>query len=951
METDQGKMGLTCISMAMSDFYSNIIYNSHSKYHKTRISLHVRDSKGTVLAASAAALDLLKNVGVEAIIGPPTSMQADFLINLGEIAQVPILSFSATSTFLSSLRSDYFFRATFNDSTQVDAIASLIHSFGWREVVPIYVDNEFGAAILPFLANALQNVDVRISHRTSIHPLASDDEILIELYKLMTMQTRVFIVHMDHKLGFRLFNKAKQIGMMNEGYAWITTNGITNSLSIIDPSNLVGMDSMHGVLGIKPHVPRTRRLKDFVSRWKNEARKSNLDDTNLNIFRLWAYDAATALAIVVEKAYQINSVAGKTRGLNITTNLNSSGTNDLETIGVSQMGKYISQELSRTRFRGIGGDFHIINGELQSSAFQIVNFIDDLRERGIGFWTPTNGISRQLENNSRVNSNTKLLKPVIWPGEGRSKPRGWDIPLKGKRLRVGVPVNEGDGDLVKVIREENTNVTKVTGYCIDVFDAVMARMPYYVPYDYIPFENPSGKAIGNYNDLVYQVFLGNYDVVVGDVTILANRSLYVDFTLPYMESRVMMIMPYMDKKTKNPLAFLKPLTWDLWVTSGCFFIFVGFVIWILEHRSNGDFGGSQLRQVSTSFWFSFSIMFLTHREQVVSNLARLVVIIWCFVVLILTQSYTASLTSWMTVQQLEPSITDVQDLINRGQSVGYPKGSFVLTYLTHMGFKDSQLKMYKSTEELDAIFSNKSILAAFDESPYLKQFVLKYCSKYIMDMRPISMTGGFGFGFPKGSPLVPDVSREILNVIENDQKIEKLEKALFKDCQHQDSKVDSNRLSLGNFWALFLIVGVASSFAVIIFLAMLIYEHRHFLMQYDLKSWLKRMKYKGKKTHKDNMDLHQIENDHHDDIGEVLAPVGNVTFTPSPGAPFIPSRSSISEDMDFVDTSGRERETYSTFVPGPSSFGHEIQLQEIIEVQNQDRQGLADIQELTLRIH
>ncbi|KAK0570683.1 hypothetical protein LWI29_005006 [Acer saccharum] len=71
-------------------------------------------------------------------------------------------------------------------------------------------------------------------------------------------------------------------------------------------------------------------------------------------------------------------------------------------------------------------------------------------------------------------------------------------------------------------------------------------------------------------------------------------------------------------------------------------------------------------------------MVFSQRERVISNLGRFVVIVWYFVVLILTQSYTASLTSHLTVQQLKPTITGVHELINRGENVGYQKGSLFL---------------------------------------------------------------------------------------------------------------------------------------------------------------------------------------------------------------------------------------------------------------------------------
>ena len=151
-------------------------------------------------------------------------MQADFVIGLGDKAHVPIISFSATSPSLSSLRSRYFVRATLNDSAQVPAIRAIVQAFGWRQVVLIYSDNEYGNGVIPYLTDALQEIDTRISYRSVIHPLATDDQILEELYKLMTMPIRVFIVHMFTPLGPRLFTRAYEIGMMEEGFVWILTD-------------------------------------------------------------------------------------------------------------------------------------------------------------------------------------------------------------------------------------------------------------------------------------------------------------------------------------------------------------------------------------------------------------------------------------------------------------------------------------------------------------------------------------------------------------------------------------------------------------------------------------------------------------------------------------------------------------------------------------------------------
>ncbi|KAG2239522.1 hypothetical protein Bca52824_091667 [Brassica carinata] len=144
-----------------------------------------------MLTLTLAALYLIKKKEVAAILGPGNSMQAPFIINLGNQSQVPIISFSATSPILDSLRSPYFIRAAHDDSAQVQSISAILKSFRWREAVPIYVENEFGEGILPYLVDAFQENNVRIKYRSAISLHSSNDQIENELLKLMTMPTRV----------------------------------------------------------------------------------------------------------------------------------------------------------------------------------------------------------------------------------------------------------------------------------------------------------------------------------------------------------------------------------------------------------------------------------------------------------------------------------------------------------------------------------------------------------------------------------------------------------------------------------------------------------------------------------------------------------------------------------------------------------------------------------------
>lgn len=131
-------------------------------------------------------------------------------------------------------------------------------------------------------------------------------------------------------------------------------------------------------------------------------------------------------------------------------------------------------------------------------------------------------------------------------------------------------------------------------------------------------------------------------------------------------------------------------------------------------------------------------------ERIHSNLTRVVVMVWLFVVFILSSSYTASLSSILTVKQLE-TVTDIEWLKSTNQIVGCDGDSFVMTYLMDvLEFKEKNI--YKVSDEYSYVgnFEDKNISAAFFELPYEKVFLNKYCKGYTTTAATYRF-GGLGF--------------------------------------------------------------------------------------------------------------------------------------------------------------------------------------------------------------
>jgi ABC-type amino acid transport substrate-binding protein len=100
---------------------------------------------------------------------------------------------------------------------------------------------------------------------------------------------------------------------------------------------------------------------------------------------------------------------------------------------------------------------------------------------------------------------------------------------------------------------------------------------------------------------------------VGDITITSERAVYVDFTMPYTESGVsLLVLSENDSKSTIEWVFLKPLTTELWLATVGGFLFTALVVWMIERPKNLEYQGSSLRQCSAALYFSFSTLTFSH---------------------------------------------------------------------------------------------------------------------------------------------------------------------------------------------------------------------------------------------------------------------------------------------------------------------------------------------------
>nr|XP_004292814.2 PREDICTED: glutamate receptor 2.9-like isoform X1 [Fragaria vesca subsp. vesca]XP_011458929.1 PREDICTED: glutamate receptor 2.9-like isoform X1 [Fragaria vesca subsp. vesca]XP_011458930.1 PREDICTED: glutamate receptor 2.9-like isoform X1 [Fragaria vesca subsp. vesca] len=755
------------------------------------VNLDLRDSQGNSAKSTSAAINLLNDKKVEVIIGTLTMQEAAVVSEI-EIRKANFTILSLTSTAIkpspspASLQLPNYLQVANDIVIYMQCLAALVGHFQWRKVTALYeqnIDFSSNSGIITLLSDSLKLVNSEIEHHQAFPTLSSlsDPNALFdeELKKLRSKRNRVFIVtQFSLNSAVFLFRKAKEMGMMGKGYVWIVTDEIASLLDSVDDSVKY---NMQGVIGIKTNfIESTKNFAKFKTRFRRLyglQYPEEEENSSPSIFALRTYDTMHAIALAMKNAAS----------------------------------KYLSQEIVSTEFQGLSGMMQFKNGMLsQSPTFQIINVFGRSYSE-IAFWSPRFGFSdsmnKHLDMKERTNhSYVQVLGPINWPGGLQAPPKGWTLVDEERPLKIGIPARGAFNQFVKVTYDQNTNQTRITGFSIDMFEAAVKNLPYHMPYVFVPFN-------GSYDELVEQVYYKGLDAAVGDIEVIAYRYHYVEFSQPYISSGLEMIVPVKSDKLKEKWMFMKAFSKTMWFLMIIIHLSVCFVVCFIENEHGQNF---ELKRIGDILWFSVTVLFFAQRERVQSNLARLVLAPWLLVILLVVATFTASLSSMMTISRVQPSVLDVETLKKGNGTVGRNGNSFIVRYLIDvLEFRPENIKRISAISDYPKAFESGEIQAAFFVAPHAKVFLACYCKGY-MKAGPIYKPSGFAFVFPKGSPLAIDMSKAIVEVNEKKQ-VELLERQMLSSFNCSPS-LNSNDGPIGYepFSGLFLISGLVCAFGLLV---------------------------------------------------------------------------------------------------------------------------------------
>ncbi|XP_067125930.1 glutamate receptor ionotropic, kainate 2-like [Centruroides vittatus] len=359
------------------------------------------------------------------------------------------------------------------------------------------------------------------------------------------------------------------------------------------------------------------------------------------------------------------------------------------------------------------------------------------------------------------------------------------------------------GDITQILRNKtlrhppfvvkNTNADlkgndRFQGYCIDLLKEISRVFGFRYEISLVRDNRYGSKnKIGEWNGMIRQLIDREADIAVGDLTITYEREEAVDFTMPFMNVGISILLRHSDNQVPHLFTFLSPLSLEVWVAIGTSYLTVSLVLyvvarfspyeWIRKRRNDPERVVLENQfNLSASFWFTVGSF-----TQQSSNLAprslstRILAIIWWFFTLITLSSYTANLAAFLTAQRMSSPILTVEDLEKQSNiRYGCLEGGSTATY-----FKTSDVPIYKrmwtTMESVQPSLFTKSVeegiqrvlkenYAFFMESAAIEYVTEKHCN--LMQTGGLLDSKGYGIATPSGSPYLQLFSSAILKLQE-----------------------------------------------------------------------------------------------------------------------------------------------------------------------------------------
>ncbi|CAF4788597.1 unnamed protein product [Rotaria sp. Silwood1] len=767
------------------------------------IGWQLEETNGNIINALSKSCQAVSRSNIVGIVGPGLSREAHLIADFGKTIGIPVISPSVTDPDLSDHNAyPNFYRIVPSDNSRALAIVKLFHLFNWTSCILIYQNDAFGSGAAKRMDEAFNNnnliIEKFIIFDINILRIRGD----LKTY-LTNSATRIVIVWVQSNYVSIVLKTALQADVLGPLFTWILSSSIS-----LDSFNKTYHDKLLGLFSIEPVTAsivnasiNTTLLKAAYKIWKQYEPESFPRKAKVNSYSLFAFDATWSLILSLEKLYSTItnnsssclSFVGSSYCFDrrfVHSNLLLNALSTIDFLGVSGPIKFIVNVTDR-----INGSYYYVQNVQHSS--NGLSLVPVLQYSDSSDWTMFQGTS-----------------VIIWPYNSLIAPSG-RATLKGVHLRIGVIESAPFTIQRNVISKSEAKKEQLIGYVPDLIKLLENRIGFISDIQIVPSNV-------RYNDLIQAVENGTYDIVIGDVTVTATRRQSVDFSDAIFDNSLSIIMRKSPDIHIDLLSFLNTFSTTLWLLVLGSFIYAGLLICLVERNHNAALKDRPiLSQLGMSIWYSFgNIIGYGADFHVSTSAGRLVTAGLYMLCLILVATFTANLTSDLTISKTKGIVSGIDDIkkgiipLNR---IGIRDGTASEDYfLREISANSRSFYSVQTQNELyDRLLDGTIDAVLFDTSTAEYSINNIYCNLTLIGDG--FNKGVFGIVTPKEWLYGKDLDVNILLLRESGE-LEMLRKKWFQTNHCPHSYETSTSKTVDSMRGLFLVFAITTFLSLLLFI-------------------------------------------------------------------------------------------------------------------------------------
>jgi polar amino acid transport system substrate-binding protein len=273
------------------------------------------------------------------------------------------------------------------------------------------------------------------------------------------------------------------------------------------------------------------------------------------------------------------------------------------------------------------------------------------------------------------------------------------------------------------------------------------------------------KKANDVNALLELVRAKKTDLGIAAISVTAQREQDFDFSQPIFESGLQILVRSQGQQSsirRLVSSIFNPTLFQLLGLMIIILLIPAHIVWLVERNHSGGFleNSNYFPGIFKACWWAAATLATQAEEMPKGPLGRFIALVWMFISVVFIAYFTATVTTSLTVEQLQSNIRGLGDLADK--KIATISGTTSAAYLKQQNLDVKEFAIDRAYEALN----NAEVDAVVFDAPILLYYAAHEGKGKVQVVGSIFRKEGYAIALPTGSPYRKPINNALLSLQE-----------------------------------------------------------------------------------------------------------------------------------------------------------------------------------------